>query len=168
MTGGAPGPEIDLIRDSVESAGAKLRFFRIAFGAGGDQAAGLADAGRVAADGRRGGRAGIIWEAEGEATRSELRLAFLLILCIESALPLGGSVTVTRGDRWRIAGNGPTVRLEPTLWQALRSGSAATDLDAARVQFALAPAAASELGAALDVETSEGAVAISFRAGRGG
>ena len=39
-TGAAPGPELALIGQSVESASARIRFFRIAFGAAGDQTMG--------------------------------------------------------------------------------------------------------------------------------
>jgi histidine phosphotransferase ChpT len=33
MSGTAPGPEMDLISQSVENANARIRFFRVAFGA---------------------------------------------------------------------------------------------------------------------------------------
>ena len=163
MTGGGPGPELDLIRDGVETASAKLRFYRVAFGAGGAQQVSLGELGRVAADGRRGGRVTISWGADGTAPRSEARLAFLAILCIESALPAGGRAEIARGKgRWVVSGDGPKVRCEPSMWALLSAGPTPADLDPARVHFAFAAAAASTLGVKLDVTASEGGVSIAF------
>ena len=43
MSGRTSGPELDLIQESVGNASARIRFFRIAFGAAGDQMMGRAE-----------------------------------------------------------------------------------------------------------------------------
>ena len=165
MTGGGPGPEIDLIRDGAETASAKLRFYRVAFGAGGAQPMNLAEVGRIAADGRRGGRVAVMWSPEGTATRSEVRLAFLAILCIESALPAGGQARVTRDSGgWKISASGRTLRCEPTMWSVLSGGAIPPDIDAARVHFALAAAAAAEPGMTIETSVTDKVVSIVFPA----
>ena len=169
MTGGGPGPEADLIRESVETASAKLRFFRIAFGPGGPQPVDLSEIGRIAGDRRRGSRSGMAWSAGGNAPRSEARLALLSILCVESAMPAGGSVRVVRdGGLWRIAGHAPTLRCEPSLWRALAEGRIPPDIDAARVHFAVLADAASAAATRLTVRQEEGAVTIEFRSAEAG
>ena len=165
MTGGGAGPEIDLIRDSVETATAKVQFYRVAFGAAGDQPVSLSDMGRLAADTRRGSRAALDWAADETAPRDEVRLAFLAILCAESAMPTGGTLTVGRsGTRWRIDGTAKALRVEPSLWQALSGGPVPHDIDAARIHFALAKAAAAALGAPIEVQLGEARLSIAFDA----
>ena len=167
MSGGGAGPEADLVRESAEAAAAKLRFCRIAFGTGGEQAVNLSEMGRVAADMRRGTRATCRWTADGTATRAEARLAFLLTLCVEGALPGGGTVTIGRdGSAWRVAGTGPAPRCEPAMWAMLGGGAVPSDLDAARVHFALARAAADALGVVVGVEFADDGVATAFAVDR--
>ena len=55
LAGGVQGPEMDLIADSVGNAGARIRFFRIAYGAAGDQMLGRAEVVSVLDDMTRGG-----------------------------------------------------------------------------------------------------------------
>ena len=61
------GPELDLITESVENANARIRFFRIAFGAA--QSDANVSSAEVCAilDGiTRGGRLNVHWEAGGD------------------------------------------------------------------------------------------------------
>jgi hypothetical protein len=95
LSGTPAGPEIDLIAQSVALAKARLRFLRLAFGAaapgqlvsGSEIAAALS--GPVGA-----ARLAIDWQPADGAERTLVKLAFLSLMCLESAMPFGGSVTV--------------------------------------------------------------------------
>jgi histidine phosphotransferase ChpT len=108
-------PELMLIAESVAAARARIQLFRVAFGqAQGDQRASLAQL----LDGFSGqGRLRVQLEAEGDFARVELRMIMLAMMCLESALPWGGAVTVVHdGGRWRLVGQADRVKQDPALW----------------------------------------------------
>ena len=164
MSGASAAPELALITESVENANARIRFFRVAFGAASaGQGLGSAEIRGILGDVMRGARLSVDWQPEGDCPRREVRLAFLLILCLETAMPWGGRIAVTRGDgRWRLHGAAERMKVDPVLWTLLLGGDAAVELSSAQVQFALAPEAASRLGKALAVEVQPGLVTIGF------
>lgn len=138
--GRAAGPEMALAGESLAAARARLRFFRIAYGAPGEGAG--PPPGEIAAllaDLTRGGRLAIDWAVEGAVARDELRLAFLLLQCAESAMAWGGRLSVTRGaEGFRIRGEARRLRIEPAHWEALSDPDRAEGLGPAEVQFLLA------------------------------
>ena len=163
LTGAEQGPELDLIADSAGNAGARIRFFRVAFGAAGDQQLGRAEIVAILQDMTRGGRLRLDWRPEGACRRDEVRLAFLAILCCESALPQGGTVMVTREDgAWRLAARGEKLAVDEALWARLASDCPDTDLSPAQVQFALLPVVARDMARALAVATGAEEIAIGF------
>ena len=164
MSGAAAVPELALIADSVENANARIRFFRVAFGvASPGQGLGAAEIRGILGDLMRGARLSVEWQPEGESLRSEVKLAFLLILCLETAMPWGGRITVARADgRWSLYGAAERMKLDPALWAALQDGSSVLELSSAQVQFALAPEAAARLGRSIALETQPGLVTIGF------
>jgi len=154
--------EIDLVRQSVETAEARLRFFRLAFGqAGTEQEVGRADVLAILTALYEGGRLRVHWAVEEALPRAEVRLAFLLLQCLESALPYGGQVHVSF-DRagWRARGEAEKLRIEPLPWQALESGAAPADLRPSQAHFALVPAAARQVGRTVAAETTDRAVTL--------
>ncbi|MDF0600539.1 histidine phosphotransferase family protein [Psychromarinibacter sp. C21-152] len=157
MSGAGPMPEIDLIAQSVEHANARIGFFRVAFGAAApDQVLGAAEIRQILADLTRGGRLEMLWSAEGEVARPEVKLVFLLLNCLENAMPWGGTIEVGReGARWHVAARAEKMRADPALWEGLSRSGPATGASAAEVQFLLAPLVAAELGRPLAVELSE-------------
>ena len=96
MSGGPVGPEMNLISESVENANARIRFFRIAFGAAkATQIIGQSEVTSILQDLSRGGRLVTDWQAAGDMSRQYVKLAFLLHQCFESAMPWGGKITVS-------------------------------------------------------------------------
>ncbi|MGA0715265.1 MAG: histidine phosphotransferase family protein, partial [Gemmobacter sp.] len=95
------GPLARLIGDSVESATARLRLYRLAFGPPGAERIGQPEIAATVAGYVAGRRLSVGWEAPGDRARADVRLAFLLILCAETALPRGGEIAVT-GDALRL------------------------------------------------------------------
>ena len=91
MDGVTKGPEIALIAESVANANARIRFFRVAFGASStDQRIGRPEVLAILSDLTRGGRLSIDWRGPADLPRREVKLAFLLIQCLESAMAFGG------------------------------------------------------------------------------
>lgn len=158
----AVGPELDLVRASVDTAQAKLRFYRIAFGeAGKDQKIGRGEVLAVLADLYGAGRLKVHWDQDGAAERAEVKLAFLMLMCLENAMPFGGQVHVRhRDDGWCVQGTAEKLRLEPLLWEALKSGVSPAPLRPSQVQFGLVTEAAARLGRRLDVALDESSVTL--------
>lgn len=141
MDGATMGPEIALISESVSNANARIRFFRVAFGtAGTDQRIGRPEVMSILSDITRGGRLSIDWRGSADLPRREVKLAFLLIQCLESAMAFGGRITVDRLDgRWTLLAEAAKLKLDADLWEMLSNPAAKTDLTPAQVHFALVP-----------------------------
>ena len=164
MAGGStPGPERDLISDSADSASARLRFFRIAFGAAGSQVIGGADIetllGQIGGD----SRLQIRWQPSGGQPRSAVKLVFLALLCCEAALPRGGQLHVIEADgAWTVTASGDKVTIDPALWDWLDGAGDPAALIPAKVQFALLPLAAEEAGRHLRAERDATSLTLRF------
>ena len=164
LTSAGAGPEMALISESVTNAQARIRFYRIAFGAGkGGQNVTGAEAAEILRDVYGSGRLAVEWEPRGEILRPEAKLAFLLIQCLENAMPLGGRITVRHdGRRWQVAGHASRLRLVPDCWDLLRDTEARAEVTPDTIQFALAPIQASDLGRPISVELGQTEIALAF------
>ena len=145
MSGGAPGPEIDLIQESVGNASARIRFFRIAFGAAGSQMMGRAEVISILDDLMEGSRLDVAWGPLDPQARFGVRMAFLALLCLEAAMPYGGRVEISNdGDKWLLHGRADKLNVDQTLWDILVTKESPEDLRPAHVQFALLPVVAAD------------------------
>ncbi len=165
MGGPIDTPELTLISDSVSNAAARIKFFRIAFGvASPEQTLGSATVVPIVSDTYCEGRQRARWDAQGDVSRAEVQAAFLALLCIESALPRGGMITVTQhGDKLCVSGSGERVAYDKTLWSRLEGGgSGSGDLRPDQVQFALLPLALADLGRMPVIAASDGSLSITF------
>lgn len=165
MAGAEPGgPELALVAEAVAHAAARLKFMRIAFGAAGaGQTVGRGEAELILADSYGGGRLGVVWAVAGDRPRAEVQIAFLLLQCLETAMPRGGEVRVAlAGERWRIEARGERMKEIPGLWALLGGGARPEGLKPAEVQFALAPRAAARLGRRIAVEPGAETVTLGF------
>lgn len=160
---GVAGPEAELIRESVGNANARLKFFRVAFGAAGaDQRMGRPEIAAILAELTRGGRLSIDWTVPGDLPRAEVKLAFLLLQCAESALPRGGQVTLARDGRlWTLTALSPRLRVEPPLWDAFAQGGPAEPTPA-QVHFALAARELAHLGRSLTMRAGPDALLLTW------
>ncbi|WP_238365388.1 histidine phosphotransferase family protein [Mesobacterium pallidum] len=152
--GTTTGPEMALIADSCANANARIRFFRVAFGAAGrGQSMSRGEVIKVLDALSKGGRLSYDYGPTGDMDRAEIQLAFLGLLCAETALPRGGKVTVDySARRWRIVTDGSPLRIEPEVWVALDDPAARKALAPAQVQFALLPVLALTLGRSVSFE----------------
>ena len=164
MAGAGNAPEIALITESVENANARIRLYRIAFGiASRSQGLGPSEVRNILAEVYRKSRLTVAWQIDSDCTRSEVKLAFLLLLCFETAMPWGGRVTVQReGGRWTLHGAAERLSVSEELWRLLSDPEAAVELTSAQVHFGLAPEAAERLDRTLSVTSEPGLVTVSY------
>lgn len=162
---GTGGAELDLIRDSLTAARTRILFFRIAFGlADPDQRLGRSDITTLLAEVDRGGRIRIIWDIAADLPRPEVRLAFLALQCIETALAWGGTLRFTRSDaaRWQISAAAPRLRIDPGLWGNLSLERPDCHVAPSEVQFALLPLALADMGRHLNARITETEITLTF------
>lgn len=163
MSGAAEGPEMDLIGQSVGNASARIRFFRIAFGAAGDQMVGQPEIASILRDLYRDSRLEILWQSPDPQPRSAVRLSFLGLLCLETAMPYGGQVIVTETDgRWLLRGEADKLNVDAQLWAVLAQAGGTPQLQPSQVQFALLPMIAADDGRQVISHAQETTVDISF------
>ncbi|TMV08580.1 histidine phosphotransferase [Ruegeria sediminis] len=163
MVGAVQGPEMELISGSVGNAGARIRFFRIAFGSSGEARLGRTEIAKILDDLGRASRIKAHWAPQEPKPRTEVKLAFLALLCCETAMPLGGTVEVAcDGGQWTVAGMADKMNIESDLWHGLNARTTRARITPALVQFALLPAIAAEAGRRVRAETSSTRVVIRF------
>ncbi|MCH2164240.1 MAG: histidine phosphotransferase family protein [Marinovum sp.] len=166
LGGAAPdGPELNLISESCDNANARIRFFRVAYGAANDTAQMASHEVRNILDGMtRGGRLSVAWAPNEDCSRADVQLAFLGVQCVETALRRGGKVTISiRPGRIELAAEAERITPDPALWHHLSptpNGNSVMgeglNLAAAHVQFALLPMLAADRGRKPAVQHDEG------------
>ncbi|WP_299636771.1 histidine phosphotransferase family protein [uncultured Ruegeria sp.] len=163
MVGAVQGPEMELISGSVGSAGARIRFFRVAFGSAGEQPLGRAEVTDLLKDMERAGRVRVIWNLKEPVPRNQVKLAFLGIMCCESAMPLGGTVEIkTQDEKWTITGTADKLNVDAKLWKHVATGRFPNKITPAQVQFALLPETANAMGRRVSIETAATRVLLRF------
>lgn len=164
MSGASLVPEIELIAESVENANARIRFFRVAFGAANTTAMmGNAEVRRVLGDLYRGNRITVDWRINEDSRRIDVKLAFLILQCFESALPWGGKVAVTRsGNTWSVFGSSDRLKVDQDLW-SLSAGTPATlDISASDVHFALVAPTGATAGRTVKTNFNGNSISVNF------
>lgn len=138
MSGLLPGPEIALIAESIAAANARIRCFRVAFGASAAQSIAPSEILSILQDMTRGGRLQINWAVTSAATRRDVKLAFLGLLCLESAMPWGGRIMVQADKQdWTIIAEADRLKIDKPMWGKINGAVTGHSLTAAHVQFAL-------------------------------
>ncbi|MGO4910211.1 histidine phosphotransferase family protein [Pseudorhodobacter sp. W20_MBD10_FR17] len=162
MEGVPPSPELALIAESVAAANARIRLFRVAFGlSGGTQRIGRAELTKILSDTTLGSRTSIEWQPTTDILRHEAKLAFLAILCCDSALAFGGRTIINLADgKWQVHANAPRLRIEPDLWDSLAQHK--QDLAPAQVHFALFAREITQQKRRLLTEITETDIRLSF------
>ncbi|WP_296427845.1 histidine phosphotransferase family protein [Yoonia sp.] len=156
--------EMDLISESVDSANARIRYFRIAYGAAADdQLVSRSDIVSILAAAAHGGRFAYFWEIDGDQLRPLVRGAFLMLQCFETALPLGGDIHIRlENDTWVFSGQGRRVTIDDALWASLTAPDTGFEHRAAQVQFALLPEVLAAAGRTLVLELSDDQIVARF------
>lgn len=161
MTGGDTSPEISLISESVENANARVKFFRIAFGmASAEQMTGRHEMTTIL-KALETARLKYEWQPETDMLRDEVKLACLMMMCIESAMPRGGSICVSNeGGQWQVCARSERLEPSPDLWARLGATASADGLKPSEVQFILAPLQAEMLNRRITAQTDDGVLRL--------
>jgi len=178
MDRAAASPELALIAESVESANARIRFFRVAFGlASADQRIARSEVTGILSAMSRGGRLKLDWSSDTDLDRRDVKLAFLLLQCLESALPYGGTIRAVQNSAaqdgtggWQITAEAARTRADPRYWDmfgpdlgAPQAGeSEELPIPASHVQFALAIAELRARGLTISRENGEGVIRLGW------
>lgn len=165
LTETSSSPEMALISESVENANARIRFFRVAFGAAGhDQVLGRSEVLSILSANARSGRFTYYWQIEENQPRRDVRIAFLLLQCFETAFPVGGDITVAReGDTWTLTAHGERLNFDEALWESLTKPRLGYEHSASEVQFALLPVVLQEARRALTVAVTGDTITATFK-----
>lgn len=149
MAGAPDGPEMALVAQSAAHAGARLRFFRVAFGLSSDaQSMGEREMRGILGDVFTA-KLSCDWQVAGPLPRRMAQAAFLGLLCAEQAAPFGGTLTASgNAEALQIRATGDRLAPDPAHWAWLDGGAHGDldDLPAAQVQFALLPEILAEMG----------------------
>lgn len=164
LTDGNAGAEMGLISESVQNANARIRYFRIAFGvAGADQLVGRTEITSILTDMALSGRLSYNWAITDDQPRQEVRCALLLIMCLETAMPLGGEIRIEKqGDAWALSASGRRININDALWDSLKSPDTDFAHSAAQVQFALLPTCLAEAQRVLHPHLTEEQIILRF------
>lgn len=164
MAGSIDGPEMALISASVANANARIRYFRIAFGAASaEQRIGRRELAEILEALWAGGRVSIVHAFDDDVARRDAKLALLVLLCMESALAGGGALRVAASrDGWALSAEGPKLKLDERLWSTLAQTQPEGEFTAGDVQFALLPAAAAQAGRVLRADLGRSAISVRF------
>ncbi|PIE12495.1 MAG: histidine phosphotransferase [Rhodobacterales bacterium] len=157
-------PELDLIAQSVNSANARVRLFRVAFGvASVAQKLGAPEVAGILSGVYDDARHDVRYDATGDVPRAEVQAAFLAVLCCETALPVGGTITVREeSGTWSITAAGGRVDWDPALWGPLSSGRAPDAPSPSQVQFAMLPICLDDLHRRIDVQHDAETLTLRF------
>ncbi len=163
MSGLGDTPEMKLIEESIASANARIQFFRVALGASsGTQIIARAEIMKLLAGCYGTGRLKTRWDAASDPTRTQTKVGFLAIMCMETALPNGGEVIVSNEHgAWSIQAYGPKIRFDAGLW-GLVAGKPHEDLTSGMVQFGLLGEALKMTSKIPQIGHSDSAVSLKF------
>lgn len=164
MSMASEAPEFALVTESAENAAARIRFFRLVFGAA---EAGQMVSGEEVAEilGKVYGptRFTVNWPVRGAQERRLVKAALLAVLCVETALQREGKITVSLTDgRWRVQAESDRLSMPTELWDGLETGVMPDALPPSAVQFALIGPVLAEAGRTLAVQRGAQAVALAF------
>lgn len=164
LAGAAASPEMTLVSDSVDNATAKLKFLRLAFGdATADQVVARAEILNILVAIASGGRLSYSWDVPGNTNRLDTRVALLSMMCIETALPMGGDIEVSlEGSDWSVYAKHDRLNLDPALWAPLSKSICPDGISASQVHFGLLPEMASKAKRTLALTHGADWVKISF------
>jgi histidine phosphotransferase ChpT len=164
LAGVAEGEEMTLVSGSVENGTAKLKFLRLAFGdAAADQVVARADLLATLDAVACGGRLSYSWSVAADHERLEVWTALLAVMCVETALPLGGDIEVSNTDgTWAIFAKHDGLKLDPALWVPLSKGECPPVLSASQVHFGLLTTLAQDANQTLMMCHGSDWVKISF------
>ena len=112
-----------------------------------------------------GPRQNLHWKFHRSLTRREAQALFLAILFIETALALGGEISVTeRGPRLSVEGYSTKIIVDAAIWDPLTNTSPKHASLPEHVQFLVLPSNVHEIGRELNVCVQPSLIRINLSA----
>lgn len=160
LSGISPSPELALINDSIDSATARIQFFRIAFRhAAPDASIGFETLRDTTQNYFSGQKIYVDWKVGESMSRKKARLCTLLMMCLETAAPSGGafSVKIQEGEL-QISCDGK-LRFDPDVWNVLGQTEKSA-LPASLVHFEITRSHLAHSGKTLIIDNSDNRIDI--------
>lgn len=156
--GATKGPELSLVNDSASAASAKLNVFRLAFGdANGTSEIKSDRLSKMISEMYGESRIIVDWRpTEASFRRDEVKLALLILFCIESSLPLGGTCTIsTSSGIWTFKATSSKLNINNDLWNLVTRETDVEEVSPSFVHFLLARLTADQSSRAVKLHVSE-------------
>ncbi len=164
LSGADQSPEMALVAASAANANARICLYRLAFGIASEgQRIGAQEVRETLNNVYADSRIAVDWQPGDAFDRPLVQAALLAILCAESAVGLGGEITVTHeNDNWKITATGKRLKVDPDLWAGLSDPQSLRDVAPGNVQFLLLPDHLNQLGRHCRYSLSETGVTLEF------
>ncbi|MEM9128821.1 MAG: histidine phosphotransferase family protein [Pseudomonadota bacterium] len=165
MSGIASTEEFGLVAESVASANARIRLFRIVFGAASTgQSLKSAEIDQILQDVYADSKLQVAPFPVGDFERVNIQAVLLALLCVEQAIPFGGALSVEHSNgTWTIKGSGDRIKIDETLWGRLRGASMSDMPSPASVQFAVLPDLAASNGFEIHAQSTHDDATITLK-----
>lgn len=167
MSQATEGEEFDLIAQSVSTATARLRYFRLAFGAVQEgQIISRTEVTSILNAVADGGKHRYDWESPDSFPRCDAKLVLLLLMCAENALPWGGELRIQHlPDGWRVTGLAHRLKLDDACWQDLQAGRLPRAPTSSRIHFSIAISEIMNKGGSVCLDTDDTALCLTYKHG---
>lgn len=168
MTGGdMRGPEFDLIAQSAQTATARLRFFRLCYGASDRDRISATEIRSALAGFSPEGRVTVDWRPDSELSRVQARMICLGLQCLETGLAGTGMISVTLSvSGTDMIAQGTNLRLHRGLWAYIDAAfGVGAEISPKQVQFLLLGKLLQQTGVRATVSDDSGAQRITLRFG---
>lgn len=154
--------ETDLIKGSALNASARVRFFRIAFGSAGQAQLISAQEAHDILDSHMPHRFRIDWTCDENLPRAQIKLIFLAALCLETAMPRGGMINLTKGRSILVVGHADIMSQDDDNWDSLANLPVHSEISATNVHFTVLKNTAKSEGYKMDIQQSDHQISIRF------
>lgn len=160
------GDAMDLVRTSSRQASAKLKFLRLALGAGGSAPGVIptAEMMSLSNDMFADSKPDLIWQIDSDGIdKNQARIVMNLIMLAVQAAPRGGTVTISRssnGDdaNFALVSEGPKVRLDASVAKAIAGKVPEDGFDGRSIQPLYASLLAKDIGGTVAASAAEEAI----------
>lgn len=158
------GEEMQLLNESTTAAQARLKLFRVAFGASdADTPFSTGELRTLATEITATSRVAFDFTAQTALTRLDVQIALLCYLCLEVAAPFGGDVLFLQDEKIEVKLNAQIIDIARlNLISSVGLGANQTDLNPrpAQVQFLFLPLMLERHGLALSQHEDENSVTL--------
>lgn len=156
---------MDLVRTSSRQASAKLKFLRLALGAGGSAPGVIPTAEMISLsnDMFADSKPDLVWQIESDGIeKNHARIVMNLIMLAVQAAPRGGSVTISQtgddGANFALVSEGPKVRLDASVAKAIAGKVPEDGFDGRSIQPLYASLLAKDVGGAVAATAEDEAI----------